>query len=153
MHSRINVARRSLSIIDTTIMLLSRRNLGTQDNTVASHRLRSAKQRALPNLLVPGCIAKDCRELPRLIEEIIASVDVDPSAPASGAEVQRLREKIAISVSCRSAIKINTPLSDKKMRWLVDELFRCENPYTCPHGRPITLRINIEDVLRGFKRI
>ena len=98
-------------------------------------------------------IARDCRELPRLIEEIIASVDVDPSAPASGAEVQRLREKIAISVSCRSAIKINTPLSDEKMRWLVDELFRCENPYTCPHGRPITLRINIEDVLRGFKRI
>ena len=98
-------------------------------------------------------IARDCRELPRLIEEIIAGVDVDPSAAAGGAEVQRLREKIAISVSCRSAIKINTPLSDEKMRWLVDVLFRCQNPYTCPHGRPITLRINIEDVLRGFKRI
>ena len=98
-------------------------------------------------------IARDCRELPKLMEEIIASVDVDPSAIGSGAEVQRLREKIAISVSCRSAIKINTPLSPEKMRWLVDELFRCENPYTCPHGRPITLRMNIEDVLRGFKRI
>ena len=98
-------------------------------------------------------IAKDCRELPRLIEEIITGVEVDPSAPADGAEVQRLREKIAISVSCRSAIKINTPLSEEKMRWLVDELFRCDNPFTCPHGRPITLRINIEDVLRGFKRI
>ena len=98
-------------------------------------------------------IASDCSELPRLIEEILAAVDVDPSASASGAEVQRLREKIAISVSCRSAIKINTPLSGEKMRWMVDELFRCENPYTCPHGRPITLRLNIEDVLRGFKRI
>ncbi len=98
-------------------------------------------------------IAKDCRELPRLMEEIIATVELDPSSPATGAEAHRLGEKIAISVSCRSAIKINTPLSDEKMRWLVDELFRCENPYTCPHGRPITLRMNIEDVLRGFKRI
>ena len=55
MHSRITVARRSRSIIDTPTMLLSRRNLATQDNTVASRRLRSAKQRALPNLLIPGC--------------------------------------------------------------------------------------------------
>ena len=98
-------------------------------------------------------VAKDCRELPGLIEEIIASVEIDPSSPATGAETQRLREKIAISLSCRSAIKINTPLSAEKMCWLVDELFRCANPYTCPHGRPITLRMNIEDVLRGFKRI
>jgi len=67
--------------------------------------------------------------------------------------IKRLREKIAISISCRSAIKINTPLSQEKMQWLLDELFRCDNPYTCPHGRPIVLRLNIEEVLRGFKRI
>jgi DNA mismatch repair ATPase MutL len=29
----------------------------------------------------------------------------------------------------------------------------CQDPYTCPHGRPILLRMSIEDVLRGFKRI
>ena len=67
--------------------------------------------------------------------------------------IKRLREKLAISISCRSAIKINTPLSAEKMQWLLDELFRCQNPYTCPHGRPIILRLNIEEVLRGFKRI
>jgi DNA mismatch repair protein MutL len=67
--------------------------------------------------------------------------------------IRRLRERIAISISCRSAIKINTPLSSEKMQWLLDELFRCKNPYTCPHGRPIVLRLNIEEILRGFKRI
>jgi DNA mismatch repair protein MutL len=68
-------------------------------------------------------------------------------------KTKRLREKIAISISCRSAIKINTPLVQEKMQWLLDELFRCDNPYTCPHGRPVILRLNIEEILRGFKRI
>ncbi len=67
--------------------------------------------------------------------------------------IRRLREKIAITVSCQSAIKINTPLSQEKMQWLLDRLFRCENPYTCPHGRPIILRLDIEEILRAFKRI
>jgi len=67
--------------------------------------------------------------------------------------IKRLRETLAISISCRSAIKINTPLVPDKMQWLLDELFRCQNPYTCPHGRPIILRLNIEEILRGFKRI
>ncbi len=67
--------------------------------------------------------------------------------------MKRLRQKIAISLSCRAAIKINTPLSQEKMQWLLDELFRCDNPFTCPHGRPIVLRVGIEEVLRGFKRI
>jgi DNA mismatch repair protein MutL len=67
--------------------------------------------------------------------------------------VRRLRERVAVSVSCRSAIKINTPLSEEKMQWLLDELFHCDNPYTCPHGRPIILRLSIEEILRGFKRI
>ncbi len=67
--------------------------------------------------------------------------------------MERLRQKIAISLSCRAAIKINTPLSQEKMQWLLDELFRCDNPFTCPHGRPIVLRVGIEEVLRSFKRI
>ena len=67
--------------------------------------------------------------------------------------MKRMRQKIAISLSCRAAIKINTPLSQEKMQWLLDELFRCDNPFTCPHGRPIVLRMGIEEVLRGFKRI
>ncbi len=72
---------------------------------------------------------------------------------AENTRMQRLRQKIAISLSCRAAIKINTPLSQEKMQWLLDELFRCDNPFTCPHGRPIVLRVGIEEVLRGFKRI
>ena len=58
-----------------------------------------------------------------------------------------------MSLSCRAAVKINTPLTREKMQWMLDELFRCANPYTCPHGRPIILKMDIEQVLSGFHRI
>ena len=88
-----------------------------------------------------------CEEVSQLLQDLL------DGTPETEAGSQRVREKIAISLSCRAAIKINTLLTADKMRWLVDELFRCDNPYTCPHGRPIILRMEIEDILRGFKRI
>lgn len=91
-----------------------------------------------------------------LIEEVLQEVEhLDELHQENLSEqgLLRIRQKIAISLSCRAAIKINTKLTEDKMQWLVDELFHCENPYTCPHGRPIILRLNIEEVLRGFKRI
>ncbi|MEE8349772.1 MAG: DNA mismatch repair endonuclease MutL [Acidobacteriota bacterium] len=97
--------------------------------------------------------ASDC-DARQLIQEILdglASVAGELGTPDN--QLHRLREKIAISMSCRAAIKINTPLSKEKMQWLIDELFRCRTPFTCPHGRPIVLRVGIEEILRNFKRI
>ena len=94
-------------------------------------------------------VASEC-DVKRLIREILERFDGEDTGLVP---LSRLREKIAISVSCRAAIKINTPLSREKMQWMLDELLECRSPYTCPHGRPIVLRLNIEDILRGFKRI
>ncbi|UCF36013.1 MAG: DNA mismatch repair protein MutL, partial [Acidobacteriota bacterium] len=93
----------------------------------------------------------------RVIEEILEEVshldDLESMRPQEKKHLSRVQEKIAIAVSCRAAIKINMPLTEEKMQWLLDELFRCENPYTCPHGRPIVLRLGIEEILKGFKRL
>ncbi len=98
-------------------------------------------------------IAGHC-DAQRLLEEILSSFDTREFRGDQAAEgLQRLREKLAISIACRAAIKINTPLSREKMQWILDTLMLCQDPYTCPHGRPILLRMSIEDVLRGFKRI
>ena len=94
----------------------------------------------------------DPKELMESLLEELQTLDLAKGDRSPGSQ-RRLRETIAISLSCRSAIKINTPLSPEKMQWLLDELFRCDNPYTCPHGRPVVLRLNIEEILRGFKRI
>ena len=62
------------------------------------------------------------------------------------------QKKIAASVSCHAAIKINTPLDETKMRWLVGELMKTDVPTVCPHGRPIILRYDLREILKAFKR-
>jgi DNA mismatch repair protein MutL len=70
-----------------------------------------------------------------------------------GLTLDELRAEIAASLACRAAIKINMPLTPEKMRWLIDELLKMENPATCPHGRPIILRITSREIEKGFQRI
>jgi DNA mismatch repair protein MutL len=64
-----------------------------------------------------------------------------------------LRNKIAASVSCHAAIKVNMPLDKSKMDWLLQALARTECPMTCPHGRPTVLRYGMKDLQKAFKRI
>ncbi len=61
--------------------------------------------------------------------------------------------RIAASIACHSAIKINTPLDPKRMEWLLLELAKTEHPTSCPHGRPIALLYSWKDIQRAFHRI
>lgn len=69
-----------------------------------------------------------------------------------GLSLDEIRAEIAASLACRAAIKINMQLAPEKMRWLIDELMKKENPATCPHGRPIILRITAKEIEKGFQR-
>ena len=66
--------------------------------------------------------------------------------------IDALKKKIAASVACHAAIKINMPLEETKMRWLVGELMKTDVPTVCPHGRPIILRYDLREIERAFKR-
>jgi len=66
--------------------------------------------------------------------------------------IERIRDEIAAELACKAAIKINMPLTPEKMQWLIDELMKTQNPMTCPHGRPILMRMGLRDIERGFKR-
>ena len=61
-------------------------------------------------------------------------------------------EKIA-SLSCKAAVKGNHPLSSAEADYLIDQLLELENPYACPHGRPIIISISKYELERKFKRI
>lgn len=61
-------------------------------------------------------------------------------------------EEIIVMMSCRNAIKVNHPLDKDQIRKLLFDLQRTEMPYTCPHGRPIALFIDMEDILKRFLR-
>jgi DNA mismatch repair protein MutL len=67
--------------------------------------------------------------------------------------LEKIRTKIAASIACHAAIKINMPLEQNKMEWLLAELAKTECPMTCPHGRPVVLRYSVKDIQRAFKRI
>jgi DNA mismatch repair protein MutL len=67
--------------------------------------------------------------------------------------LEQIRARIAASISCHAAIKVNMPLEQNKMEWLLAELSKTECPMSCPHGRPIVLRYSMKDIQRAFKRI
>lgn len=62
------------------------------------------------------------------------------------------RENLARSIARRSAIRSGGRLSPKEMRSLIDQLFACEMPYACPHGRPTIVKIPIEELDKRFSR-
>ena len=62
------------------------------------------------------------------------------------------KDNVAKSYSCKAAIKAGDKLSEKEMRLLIDQLFATTMPYVCPHGRPIVIKISLEEFDRRFGR-
>ena len=67
--------------------------------------------------------------------------------------LEKIRARIAASIACHAAIKVNMPLEQNKMEWLLAELAKTDHPYACPHGRPVVLRYSVKDIQKAFKRI
>ncbi len=67
--------------------------------------------------------------------------------------LEKIRARIAASIACHAAIKVNMPLEQNKMEWLLAELSKTDCPMTCPHGRPVVLRYSMKDIQKAFKRI
>lgn len=67
--------------------------------------------------------------------------------------LEKIRTRIAASIACHAAIKVNMPLEQNKMEWLIAELAKTDHPMTCPHGRPVVLRYSVKDIQKAFKRI
>jgi DNA mismatch repair protein MutL len=67
--------------------------------------------------------------------------------------LEKIRTRIAASIACHAAIKVNMPLEQNKMEWLLSELAKTDHPMACPHGRPVVLRYSVKDIQKAFKRI
>jgi DNA mismatch repair protein MutL len=88
-------------------------------------------------------------ELERMIHEVLEQAGREQQAE----NLETVRTRIAASIACHAAIKINTPLEPAKIDWLLAELAKTEHPTSCPHGRPIVLRYSLKDIQRAFQRI
>jgi DNA mismatch repair protein MutL len=76
----------------------------------------------------------------------------DLEASDSQGEVQRVLDRLAATTACHAAVKVNFPPTTEKMTYLLDELGRTSTPMTCPHGRPVVLRMTHRELERNFHR-
>ncbi len=96
---------------------------------------------------IPAAIPKDAAKA--LLISLLEAIEQE----RRGLTMDEIRAEIAAGLACRAAIKINMILTPEKMTWLIDELLKCNNPATCPHGRPIILRMTSREIEKAFQRI
>ncbi|WP_017186094.1 DNA mismatch repair endonuclease MutL [Alkalibacillus haloalkaliphilus] len=86
-------------------------------------------------------------------EESIIRDMIDDLAHEQSIDLEKVREEAAILMSCKRSIKANHYLSHEEMSYLIEELRTCQDPFTCPHGRPIVIHFSEYELQRMFKRI
>lgn len=89
------------------------------------------------------------RELERMLIEVLEQAGREEQAQ----NLELARTRIAASIACHAAIKVNTPLEPERIAWLLGELAKTDHPTSCPHGRPIVLRYSWKEIQRAFHRI
>ncbi|MGC2750735.1 MAG: DNA mismatch repair endonuclease MutL [Candidatus Acidiferrum sp.] len=103
---------------------------------------RSVAIQAVPAGIVPG-------DGEKLLTEILDGIERENAAIS----IDTLQAKIAASTACHAAIKVNMPLDQTKMEWLLGALAKTDCPMSCPHGRPVVLRYSVKEIEKAFHRI
>jgi DNA mismatch repair protein MutL len=98
-------------------------------------------------------VGLEAAALERMLAEIIDQAADEEQLSDRKADLGTLRNRIAASIACHAAIKVNTPLDPARMEWLLLELARTSHPTSCPHGRPIALLYSWNMILRAFQRV
>jgi DNA mismatch repair protein MutL len=83
-----------------------------------------------------------------IIEDLIEQV-----LKSRKADIKKLREDAAIMMSCKKSIKANHYLTKEQMERLLNDLREADNPFTCPHGRPVLIHFSSYEVEKMFKRV
>jgi DNA mismatch repair protein MutL len=91
----------------------------------------------------------DAAAVERMLHELFDQI----SREEQSLNLEKIRGRIAASIACHAAIKVNMPLEQNKMEWLLAELAKTDHPMSCPHGRPVVLRYSVKDIQKAFKRI
>jgi DNA mismatch repair protein MutL len=88
-------------------------------------------------------------DVAKMLQELLEQFEGEEQA----LNLEKIRSRIAASIACHAAIKVNMALDTAKMEWLLAELAKTKYPMSCPHGRPVVLRYSVKDIQKAFKRI
>ena len=92
------------------------------------------------------------RGIPPILTKKDAEEAIRDIAQIGAKSIEEKRDELIKLISCKGAIKAHQKLSQFEMEKLLMDLLKCENPYTCPHGRPTMIKIKNEDLEKMFKR-
>ncbi len=98
--------------------------------------------KAVPSLLVGA-------DYKKLLCDVIDEITVHGGSK----KIDRLRDSILSVMACHPAIKVHRRLDRREMENLLQDLFSCRMPHTCPHGRPTVVRFSMDEIKKMFKRL
>jgi DNA mismatch repair protein MutL len=98
--------------------------------------------KAVPALMTGG-------DHKRLLLDILDEIKVH----GKSGKMEVLRDAVLSVMACHPAIKVHRRLSIQEMEGLINDLFSCRMPHSCPHGRPTVVRFSMDEIKRMFKRI
>ncbi|MFI3307707.1 MAG: DNA mismatch repair endonuclease MutL [Mycoplasmatota bacterium] len=67
-------------------------------------------------------------------------------------DLAKLNDHLAATLACKASIKANTSITNEEMNNLISDLEKCDNPFTCPHGRPSIILYTKQEIEKQFKR-
>lgn len=82
------------------------------------------------------------------VEEIISQIIANRKQ-----EKHEFLDSIAKSLACKKSIKANDFMSKVEVEYLLEDLEKCNMPFTCPHGRPVIVKFSKYDIEKWFKRV
>lgn len=129
---------------------------------IANH-IRELVEANIELLEKTGFVLKRFSGASMVIEEIPAElsdwqggkifIDILKQLETEMLENKDFRDSLAKSIACKAAIKAGKPLSRREMLSLINDLFACQSPFFCPHGRPLIIKMSLIDFEKKFKRI
>jgi DNA mismatch repair protein MutL len=125
-----------VELLDTVMEMLN--NIGFELEPFGG---RTIIVRSIPSLIQRGDVKQIVSDI---IDQILDSF--------GKLDKLKLQDEILITTACRSAVQAGNSLTDAEVTSLVRELFKTEQPYLCPHGRPIIVKMNKSELDQKFQR-
>jgi DNA mismatch repair protein MutL len=98
--------------------------------------------KAVPSLMTGG-------DYKQLLMDIVDELKVH----GKSGKMDALRDEVLSVMACHPAVKVHRRLGIREMEGLINDLFSCRMPHSCPHGRPTVVRFSMDEIKRMFKRI
>ena len=139
----LNLAPSEEAVLQQNLAHLQQLGFGVEALGTRRYRLT-----AVPQLIINPVYGKTIT-----VESLVRDILAELAQTGDNNKAQEVQENILKTVACKASIKAGMTLQMLEMQALVSDLLKTQNPYTCPHGRPIIIPVDEQELGKRFKRI